>query len=104
MIRIVPLNKRKTADYLSHTLPTRTEQSVSDEEGRLPRNLGNNDITKLLDDLDNQTEAIKSGQQIGDELLGDKTETGGTSFTNIIIRVHWFFRHQVSSNLKLTHP
>ena len=104
MIRIVPLNKRKTADYLSHTLPTRTEQSVSNGEGRLPRNLGNNDITKLLDDLDNQTEAIKNGQQIGDELLGDKTETGGTSFTNIIIRVHWFFRHQVSPNLKLTHP
>lgn len=104
MIRIVPLNKRKTADYLSHTLPTRTEQSVSDGEGRLPRNLGNNDITKLLDDLDNQTEAIKSGQQIGDELLGDKTETGGTLFTNIILRLHWFFRHQVSSNLKLIHP
>lgn len=81
-VDLVPLNKRKTADYLSHTLPTRTEQSVSDGEGRRPRNLGNNDITKLLDDLDNQTEAIKSGQQIGDELLGDKTETGEHSQKN----------------------
>ena len=80
MIPIVPLNKKKTAEYLSHTLPTRTEQSVSDGKDRLPRNLGNNDITKLLDDLDNQTEAIKSGQRIGDELLGDKIHTGGTSF------------------------
>ena len=69
-------------EYLRYTLPTRTEQFVSDGEGRLPRNLGNNDITKLLDDLDNQTEAIKSGQQIGEELLGDKNETGDNSFTN----------------------
>ena len=84
MIQVVPLNKRKTAEYWNHTLPRRTEQSVSDGEGRLPRNLENNDITKLLDDLDNQTEAIKSGQQIGDELLGDKIHTGGISFTNII--------------------
>lgn len=36
------------------------------------RHLGNSDITKLLDDLDNQTEAIKSGQEIGEELLGGK--------------------------------
>lgn len=80
MIPAVPLNKRKPVEYLR--LPTRNEQSVRDGEGRLPRNLGNNDITKLLDDLDNQTEAIKSGQQIGEELLGDKNETGGSSFIN----------------------
>jgi len=73
-VDLVPLNKRKLVEYLR--LPTRNEQSVGDGEGRLPRNLGNNDITKLLDDLDNQTEAIKSGQQIGEELLGDKNETG----------------------------
>ena len=82
MIRAVPLHKRKPVEYLRHTLPTRNEQSVSDGEGRLPRNLGNDDITKLLDDLDNQTDAIKSGQQIGEELLEDKNETGGSSLTN----------------------
>lgn len=69
MIRAVPLHKRKPVEYLRHTLPTRTEQSASDGEG-------NKDITKLLDDLDNQTEAIKSGQQIGEELLGDENESG----------------------------
>lgn len=76
MIRAVPLHKRKPVEYLRHTLPTRNEQSASDGEGRLRRNLGNKDITKLLDDLDNQTEAIKSGQQIGEELLGDENESG----------------------------
>lgn len=48
---------------------------MSDEEARSSRDLGNNDITKLLDDLDNQTEAIKSGQEIGEELLGEKNDT-----------------------------
>lgn len=76
MIRAVPLQKQKPVEYLRHTLPTRNEQSASDREGRLRRNLGNKDITKLLDDLDNQTEAIKSGQQIGEELLGDENESG----------------------------
>lgn len=57
------------------TLPKRNEQPVSDEEARPSRHLGNNDITKLLDDLDNQTEAIESGQEIGEELLGEKNDT-----------------------------
>lgn len=61
---------------MGQTSPIRnSEQSVSHEEGRPPRNLGNDDITKLLDDLDNQTEAIKSGQEIGEELLGEKNES-----------------------------
>lgn len=42
---------------------------------RRQRNLGNSDITKLLDDLDNETEAIKSGQEIGEELLSAKIQT-----------------------------
>lgn len=61
--------------FSRETLPTRNEQPVTDKEARPPRNLGNNDITKLLDDLDNQTEAIKSGQEIGEELLGEKNDT-----------------------------
>ena len=81
MIQAVPLKKRKPVES-DLRLPTSDEQFVRDEEGRLPRNLGNSDITKLLDDLDNQTEAIKSGQQIGEELLGDKNETGDNSSTN----------------------
>lgn len=51
------------------------KQPLSNGRVRSPRNLGNNDITKLLDDLDNQTEAIKSGQEIGDELLSGKNQT-----------------------------
>ncbi|CAH3120977.1 unnamed protein product, partial [Porites lobata] len=42
---------------------------------RRQRNLGNSDITKLLDELDNETEAIKSGQEIGEELLSAKIQT-----------------------------
>lgn len=41
---------------------------------RRQRNLGNSDITKLLDELDNETEAIKSGQEIGEELLSAKIQ------------------------------
>ena len=52
------------------TVPLRNEETTSGaEQGRPPRNLGDNEITKLLDDLDNQTEAIQNGQEIGVELL-----------------------------------
>ena len=51
------------------------EQSLGNGPARPPRNLGSNDIVKLLDDLDNQTEAIKNGQEIGDGLLNGKNQT-----------------------------
>ena len=44
------------------------------EWSRLPRSHGESEITKLLNDLDNQTEAMKSGQEIGEELLGRKNK------------------------------
>lgn len=51
------------------------QEAISGWLNRRQRNLGNSDITKLLDDLDNETEAIKSGQEIGEELLSAKIQT-----------------------------
>lgn len=51
------------------------QEAIFDGPNRRQRNLGNSDITKLLDDLDNETEAIKTGQEIGDELLSAKIQT-----------------------------
>lgn len=48
------------------------QQARHDNQHRHSRILGNNDITILLDDLDNQTDAIKNGQEIGDVLLDGK--------------------------------
>ncbi|XP_015759092.1 PREDICTED: uncharacterized protein LOC107338373 [Acropora digitifera] len=50
------------------------QQARQNNHNRNSRILGNNDITILLDDLDNQTEAIKNGQEIGDELLDGNTK------------------------------
>lgn len=50
------------------------QQARQKNHNRNSRILGNNDITTLLDDLDNQTEAIKNGQEIGDELLDGNTK------------------------------
>ena len=57
-------------------LATKDKQFISYEEIRPPRHLANSDITKLLGDLDNQTEAIKNGQEIGEELLGENNDAG----------------------------
>lgn len=67
---IVPLNRHGRVSTM------RTEPSgraLKDPSSSRP--LGNSDITKLLEDLDNQTEAIKTGQEIGEELLGEKNHT-----------------------------
>lgn len=47
------------------------QQARQNNHNRNSRILGNNDITILLD---NQTEAIKNGQEIGDELLDGNTK------------------------------
>lgn len=71
ILLIVPLNRH---GRVSTVRSRPSERAIKD----LPSsgNLGNSDITKLLDDLDNQTEAIRSGQEIGEELLGKKNQTG----------------------------
>lgn len=53
------------------------QQARQNNHNRNSRILGNNDITILLDDLDNQTDAIKNGQEIGDELLDGNTKKLG---------------------------
>lgn len=50
------------------------QQARQNNHHRHSRILGNNDINILLDDLDNQTEAIKNGQEIGNELLDAQTK------------------------------
>lgn len=50
----------------------RDEQTETNDGGHHSKILANSDITKLLDDLDNQTEAIQNGKEIGDELLDDQ--------------------------------
>ncbi|XP_022788562.1 uncharacterized protein LOC111328402 isoform X2 [Stylophora pistillata] len=71
VVELVPLNRH---GRVSTVRSRPSERAIKD----LPSsgNLGNSDITKLLDDLDNQTEAIRSGQEIGEELLGGKNQTG----------------------------
>ncbi|XP_068670336.1 uncharacterized protein [Montipora foliosa] len=48
------------------------EQTKTNDGGHQSKILANSDISKLLDDLDNQTEAIQNGKEIGDELLDDQ--------------------------------
>lgn len=70
VVDLVPLNRHGRVSTM------RTEPSgraLKDPSSSRP--LGNSDITKLLEDLDNQTEAIKTGQEIGEELLGEKNHT-----------------------------
>lgn len=70
VVDLVPLNRHGRVSTM------RTEPSgraLKDPSSSRP--LGNSDITKLLEDLDNQTEAIKTGQEIGEELLGEKKHT-----------------------------
>jgi len=69
-VDLVPLGK-----YEYGGLKAGYTQTKGNWQIRSPRNLGNGDITKLLDDLDNQTEAVKNGQEIGDELFSEKPQT-----------------------------
>lgn len=89
------------------TLATKDKQLISYEETRPPKHLANSDITKLLGDLDNQTEAIKNGQEIGEELLGEKNDarfkgdklegTNDSLFEKGKLRVNWLISGLVKS-------